>query len=67
MDDGRWLNTMDDAQKRAVVVIGDEARKVFSRAAVDRQHDSVEWNPVSGVGTLERMGHGDNNNATSGS
>jgi len=27
--DGRWLNELDDTQKRAVVVLGDEARRVL--------------------------------------
>src|SRR5215471_15328509 len=27
--DGRWLNEMDDAQKRAVIVLGDETRRTL--------------------------------------
>src|SRR6478672_10635536 len=27
--EGRWLNELDDAQKRSVVVLGDEARRVL--------------------------------------
>src|SRR5436853_3704612 len=29
IEDGRWLNELDDTQKRAVVVLGDEARRVL--------------------------------------
>jgi putative ABC transport system permease protein len=62
--DGRWLNTMDDAQKRAVVVIGDEARKVLfpGRPSLG---STILLNGIRFqiVGTLARLGHGDNNNA----
>lgn len=32
MNEGRWLNDMDDSQKRAVIVLGDEARRTWPRA-----------------------------------
>jgi putative ABC transport system permease protein len=61
--DGRWLNDMDDAQKRRVIVLGDEARRtLFSgRPAVG---NTIMLNGLSFevVGTVQRIGHGDNNN-----
>jgi putative ABC transport system permease protein len=62
INEGRWLNDMDIAQKRAVIVIGDEARRtLFSgRPAVG---STILLNGVrfEVVGTLQRIGHGDNN------
>jgi putative ABC transport system permease protein len=48
INEGRWLNDMDIAQKRAVIVIGDEARRtLFSgRPAGGGQHDSAEWSSL---------------------
>ena len=64
VEDGRWLNTMDEAQKRNVIVIGDEARKVLfpGRPSVG---SFILLNGVrfQVIGTLKRIGHGDNNNA----
>jgi len=61
--DGRWLDDMDDAQKRPVIVLGDEARRtLFSgRPAVG---STILLNGVrfEVIGTLQRIGHGDNNN-----
>ncbi|MBV9341192.1 MAG: ABC transporter permease [Acidobacteria bacterium] len=59
---GRWLNELDLSQKRAVVVIGDEARRVLFPG----------WPSVGAtillngmrfqvIGTLKRIGHGENN------
>jgi putative ABC transport system permease protein len=60
--DGRWLNELDDAQKRAVVVLGDEAlRLLFSgRPAVG---STILLNGIrfQVVGTIKRLGHGNNN------
>ena len=60
--EGRWLNELDEGQKRAVIVLGDEARRtLFSgRAAVG---STILLNGVQFevIGTLERIGHGDNN------
>lgn len=62
IQNGRWLNSMDDAQKRAVIVLGDEARRtLFSgRPAVG---STILLNGVQFevIGTLQRVGHGDNN------
>ncbi|MGH7489183.1 MAG: ABC transporter permease, partial [bacterium] len=62
MADGRWLNQLDDAQKRTVVVLGDEARRVLfsGRPSVG---STILLNGVrfQVIGTLKRIGHGDNN------
>jgi putative ABC transport system permease protein len=63
MKEGRWLNDMDDAQKRAVIVLGDEARRVLfpGRPSVG---STILLNGVQFevIGTLQRIGHGDNSN-----
>ena len=47
IDEGRWINDLDDSQKRPVVVLGDEARRVlFPGTARDWQHHSAERNPL---------------------
>jgi putative ABC transport system permease protein len=60
--DGRWLNELDDTQKRAVVVLGDEAlRLLFSgRPAIG---STILLNGIrfQVVGTIKRLGHGNNN------
>jgi putative ABC transport system permease protein len=61
--EGRWLNEMDIAQKRAVIVLGDETRRTLfpGRPAVG---STILLNGVQFevIGTLQRIGHGDNNN-----
>jgi putative ABC transport system permease protein len=61
--EGRWLNQMDDAQKRAVIVLGDETRRTLflGRPAIG---STVLLNGIrfEVVGTLQRIGHGDNTN-----
>jgi putative ABC transport system permease protein len=62
LKEGRWLNDMDDAQKRAVIVLGDEARRTLfpGRPSVG---STILLNKVrfEVIGTLQRIGHGDNN------
>src|SRR5438105_5182468 len=62
IEDGRWLNELDDSQKRAVVVLGDEARRVLfpGRPSVG---STILLNGIrfQVIGTLKRIGHGDNN------
>jgi putative ABC transport system permease protein len=62
MQEGRWINDMDTAQKRAVIVLGDETRRTLfpGRPAVG---STILLNDVQFevVGTLQRIGHGDNN------
>jgi putative ABC transport system permease protein len=61
--EGRWLNEMDDAQKRPVIVLGDETRRtLFSgRPSVG---STILLNGIrfEVIGTLQRIGHGDNMN-----
>ncbi len=60
--EGRWLNDLDVSQKRAVVVIGDEARRVLFPGwpAVG---STILLNGIrfQVIGTLKRVGHGENN------
>jgi len=60
MNQGRWLNDMDDSQKRPVIILGDEARRtLFSgRPAIGA---SILLNGIrfEVIGTLKRIGHGD--------
>lgn len=59
---GRWLNQFDDSQKRAVVILGDEARRVLfsGRPSIG---STILLNGIrfQVVGTLKKIGHGDNN------
>jgi putative ABC transport system permease protein len=61
VQDGRWLNEMDEAQKRHVIVIGDETRRVLfpGRPSVGSKIllNGVEFEVV---GVVKRLGHGDN-------
>jgi putative ABC transport system permease protein len=61
--EGRWLNAMDEAQKRPVIVLGDETRRTlfFGRPSVG---STILLNGIrfEVIGTLERLGHGDNTN-----
>ncbi len=60
--EGRWLNELDDAQKRAVIVLGDEARRTLfpGRPSVG---STILLNGIQFqvIGTMERIGHGDDN------
>jgi len=61
--DGRWLNDMDIAQKRPVIVLGDETRRTLfmGRPSVG---STILLNGIrfEVIGTLARIGHGDNMN-----
>jgi putative ABC transport system permease protein len=63
MNEGRWINEMDDAQKRPVIVLGDEARRTLflGRPAIGATIllNGIEFQVI---GTLQRIGHGDNMN-----
>jgi putative ABC transport system permease protein len=63
MHEGRWINEMDDAQKRPVIVLGDEARRTLflGRPAIGATIllNGIEFQVI---GTLQRIGHGDNMN-----
>ncbi|MFZ0276632.1 MAG: ABC transporter permease [Candidatus Sulfotelmatobacter sp.] len=60
--EGRWLNTMDVAQKRAVIVLGDETQRTLfpGRPAVGSTI-LLNGQQFEVIGTLQRIGHGDNN------
>ena len=59
---GRWLNDLDESQKRNVVVLGDEmTRHLFpGRPAVDA-YILLNNHRFQVVGTLKRVGRGDEN------
>ncbi len=61
MNQGRWLNQMDEQQRRRVIVLGDETRKTLflGRPSVGATIllNGVEFEVI---GTLKRIGHGDN-------
>jgi putative ABC transport system permease protein len=63
INEGRWINELDDAQKRTVIVIGDEVRRTLflGRPAVGA---TILLNGVrfTVIGTLQKIGHGDNMN-----
>ena len=62
INEGRWLNDLDDAQKRPVIVLGDEARRLLfpGRPAIG---STILINSIrfEVIGTLLPVGHGDNN------
>jgi len=62
MREGRWLDALDESEKRNVVVLGDEMRKnlFLGRPAVGA---TILLNDIrfEVVGTIERVGRGDNN------
>ena len=62
INEGRWLNDLDDAQKRPVIVLGDEARRLLfpGRPAIG---STILINGIrfEVIGTLLPVGHGDNN------
>ena len=63
INDGRWLNEMDDAQKRPVIVLGDEARRtLFSGRPSIGSTILLNGIRFEVIGTLKRMGHGDDTN-----
>jgi putative ABC transport system permease protein len=63
INEGRWINQMDDAQRRPVIVLGDETRKTLfmGRPSVG---STILLNGIrfEVIGTLKRIGHGDNTN-----
>jgi putative ABC transport system permease protein len=62
MNEGRWLNEMDVAQKRQVVVLGDESKRLLfpGRPAIG---STILLNGIrfQVIGILKRLGHGNNN------
>ncbi len=62
VQEGRWLNAMDEQQKRRVIVLGDETRKtLFSGRPSIGSTILLNGIRFEVIGTLQRVGHGDNN------
>ncbi|HEV2399030.1 MAG TPA: ABC transporter permease [Candidatus Sulfotelmatobacter sp.] len=62
MNEGRWLNQMDEQQKRRVIVLGDETRRtLFSGRPSIGSTILLNGIRFEVIGTLQRVGHGDNN------
>jgi putative ABC transport system permease protein len=63
INEGRWLNDLDDSQKRTVIVLGDEVRRTLfpGRPALG---STILLNGIrfTVIGTLQKIGHGDNMN-----
>jgi putative ABC transport system permease protein len=62
INEGRWLNGMDEQQKRRVIVLGDETRRTLFSGRPS-MGSTILLNGVrfEVIGTLQRVGHGDNN------
>ena len=62
ISEGRWLNDLDNSQKRQVIVIGDETRRVlFPGWPAIGQTVLMNGIRFQVVGVLKRVGHGENN------
>jgi putative ABC transport system permease protein len=60
--EGRWLNGMDELERRHVIVLGDETRRtLFSGRPSLGSTILLNGTRFEVIGTLERVGHGDNN------
>lgn len=61
--EGRWINDADNAEKRPVIVLGDETKRLLfpGRPAIGA---TVLLNGIrfQVIGLIERIGHGDNTN-----
>ena len=59
---GRWLNDLDEAQKRDVVVLGDEmTRNLFPGRPAMGSFILLNGHRFEVIGTLKRVGRGDDN------
>jgi len=62
MNEGRWINDMDLQQRRRVIVLGDETRRtLFSGRPSIGSTILLNGTRFTVIGTLQRVGHGDNN------
>jgi putative ABC transport system permease protein len=63
LSSGRWINEFDNAQKRNVIVLGDETKRVLfpGRPALG---STILLNGIrfQVIGVIKRLGHGDNTN-----
>jgi putative ABC transport system permease protein len=63
ISEGRWLNAMDNAQKRRVIVLGDETRRqLFPGRPFLGSTILLNGTRFEVIGALKRIGHGDNTN-----
>jgi len=63
LSEGRWINDMDDVQKRAVIVIGDEVnRTLFPGKPAIGSIVLLNGIRFQVIGILQKVGHGDNMN-----
>lgn len=62
MNEGRWINALDEQQSRRVIVLGDETRRTLflGRPAIGSTI-LLNGTRFEVIGTLQRVGHGDNN------
>ncbi len=61
MQDGRWLDELDDAQRRPVIVLGDEARRIlFPGRPFLGSFVLLNGIRFQVIGSVKRLGHGDN-------
>jgi len=59
---GRWLNELDESQRRSVIVLGDEmARNLFPGHPVVGSSIRLNGMSFEVIGTIVRVGRGDNN------
>ena len=57
--EGRWIDAMDDAQARSVIVIGDESRRIlFPGHPAVGSHVLLNGERFQVVGVMQRIGHG---------
>jgi putative ABC transport system permease protein len=62
LKEGRWLNDLDEVQRRDVVVLGDEmTRNLFPGRPAVGSFILLNGHRFEVVGTLKRVGRGDNN------
>jgi putative ABC transport system permease protein len=62
LKEGRWLNGLDEAQKRNVVVLGDEmTHHLFPGRPAVGSFILVDGHRFEVIGTLKRVGRGDDN------
>ena len=62
MKTGRWMNDGDNAERHQVVVLGDESRRIlFSGQPAVGSTILLNGLRFQVIGTLDRIGHGDNN------